>query len=112
MNLTVVFSIGTGTLPYSNLTSFDSFKSCILFEESYNESDSTIYSDHLRRYDNHNAIANEYQIRDSWSGLKIDNLNSFISKVLNESLTITKITETINHQGYSIYCVRYKKEQS
>lgn len=95
-------------LPYSGLTSFDSFKTATLFETNNQPSESTIslWSDHIRnQYPNHSELKNKYKIGDVWEGTKIKTIQLFLSELIGKDIEIQQIKVSINAQGYPIYCV-------
>ena len=94
-------------LSYSGLTSFDFGKEVGLFENDFKVTDNCVYSDRLRNYDNHSELTSKYKIKDTWYGLTVNTITQFVSDLFSKQIKITRISETINQQGYPIYIIRY-----
>lgn len=102
-------------LPYSNLTSFDSFKEQVLFstigEAEYDSSKHiTLYSDRLRSYKNYSELAKKHSIRDILNGTTVSVIQDFIREILNNHKTnILRIKEIIDGRGYPVYQILCSK---
>ena len=110
IDIQILFATSDPSLPlsYSGLTSFDYGKEVGLFEsDDFKITDSCVYSDRLRNYENHSALKEKHKIKDLWYGITVDNISKFISDVFSKQIKITRISETIDQRGYSIYIVRY-----
>lgn len=94
-------------LSYSGLTSFDFGKEIGLFENDFKVTDNCVYSDRLRNYEKHSELASTYKIKDTWYGLTVNTITQFVSDLFSKQIKITRISETINQQGYPIYIIRY-----
>ena len=110
IDIQILFATSDPSLPlsYSGLTSFDYGKEVGLFEsDDFKITDSCVYSDRLRNYENHSVLKEKHKIKDLWYGITVNNISKFISDVFSKQIKITRISETIDQRGYSIYIVRY-----
>lgn len=110
IDIQILFATSDPSLPlsYSGLTSFDYGKEVGLFEsDDFKITDSCVYSDRLRSYENHSALKEKHKIKDLWYGITVNNISKFISDVFSKQIKITRISETTDQRGYSIYIVRY-----
>ena len=110
IDIQILFATSDPSLPlsYSGLTSFDYGKEVGLFEsDDFKITDSCVYSDRLRNYENHSVLKEKHKIKDLWYGITVDNISKFISDVFSKQIKITRISKTIDQRGYSIYIVRY-----
>ena len=110
IDIQILFATSDPSLPlsYSGLTSFDYGKEVGLFEsDDFKITDSCVYSDRLRNYENYWTLKETHKIKDVWYGITVDNISKFISDVFSKQIKITRISETIDQRGYSIYIVRY-----
>ena len=110
IDIQILFATSDPSLPlsYSGLTSFDYGKEVGLFEsDDFKITDSCVYSDRLRNYESHSVLKEKHKIKDLWYGITVNNISKFISDVFSKQIKITRISETIDQRGYSIYIVRY-----
>lgn len=89
-------------LPGSMLNSFDWGETATLFDNKQ-ESNHTLWSDHIRSYEKYNELSEKYKITDQLNGQYIYNIENFLRELLDKDLKITAIKETINLQGYPVY---------
>lgn len=96
------------SLSYSGLTSFDYGKEVGLFEsDDFKITDACVYSDRLRNYENYTTLKDKYKIKDTWNGITVDKISLFLSELFSKQIKITRMSETIDARGYSIYIIRY-----
>lgn len=110
IDIQILFATSNPSLPlsYSGLTSFDFGKEVGLFEaDDFKITDSCVYSDRLRNYENYTTLKDKYKIKDTWNGITVDKISLFLSELFSKQIKITRMSETIDARGYSIYIIRY-----